>query len=603
MGGEATYFFQPGVPSRDNPNTPASVPELTGLVAEFHASALDRIGALYFSREAYDDFYYGKGSTYPDVNGAVGILYEQGTPFALAGETPFGLLTFAYTIRSQFLTTLATVQAGVEMRTTLLRHQRDFYAGAEDFASRDPVRAYLLGMSPDETRARELVGILMEHRIEVHELARPHDSEAGRFEPGDAYLVPANQPQARLVKGLLERRTEFADSIFYDVSSWTLPLAYGIRHAEITQDVGSLLGAKLEAAPQPTGALVGGRSDYAYIMEGRSYYSFRALQRVLDAGIQPLLITSPLVTEVAGRRSSFSPGDIIIPVVQRDQRSRLQPAQVHALMDTIVNGDWVTVHAVQTGLTIEGFDLGSRSWPVVQPPRVAILAGRGANGLGLGSHQVGEVWHLLNHRMGIPASLVDVPVLSEGELSRYDVMVMSTAFEEMTPGRADRIRSWVEAGGLLVVTDRGATWAAGEPWTGIELRAVPGMPSDVPFGEIPERSGAQAIGGAIVQGTFDSTHPVAFGYDQQAPLFKGNRQVLVPSQRAGETVVHFSDSPLISGYLSPENLELIEGGAAVVARRVGQGRVIVFSDNPAFRAFWKGTERLLLNAVFHGRSF
>ena len=77
QGSNATFFFQPGVPSRVNPLTPSQNQELTAKLGKFHAQYLDRIGSLYFTKENYDDFYYGKGSTYPDVNGAIGILFEQ----------------------------------------------------------------------------------------------------------------------------------------------------------------------------------------------------------------------------------------------------------------------------------------------------------------------------------------------------------------------------------------------------------------------------------------------------------------------------------------------------------------------------------------------
>ena len=77
MGSGSTFFFQPGVPSRVNPLTPEKNQELTNKIAKYHAEFLDRIGSLYYTKEGYDDFYYGKGSTYPDVNGAIGILFEQ----------------------------------------------------------------------------------------------------------------------------------------------------------------------------------------------------------------------------------------------------------------------------------------------------------------------------------------------------------------------------------------------------------------------------------------------------------------------------------------------------------------------------------------------
>ena len=50
---------------------------LTKAIANYHAKTLDENNALYFTEESFDDFYYGKGSTYPDVNGGVGILFEQ----------------------------------------------------------------------------------------------------------------------------------------------------------------------------------------------------------------------------------------------------------------------------------------------------------------------------------------------------------------------------------------------------------------------------------------------------------------------------------------------------------------------------------------------
>jgi hypothetical protein len=77
MGTNSTFFFQPGIPSRTHPLTPQVNQDLTASIGEYHAEALDEIQTLYYSRESFDDFYYGKGSTYPDIFGTVGILFEQ----------------------------------------------------------------------------------------------------------------------------------------------------------------------------------------------------------------------------------------------------------------------------------------------------------------------------------------------------------------------------------------------------------------------------------------------------------------------------------------------------------------------------------------------
>ena len=100
MGSNSTFFFQPGIPSRTHPLTPARNQELTSDIAEFHAKALDKIGSLYYTEESFDDFYYGKGSTFPDINGGVGILFEQASSRGHAQESMNGVLTFPFTIRN-----------------------------------------------------------------------------------------------------------------------------------------------------------------------------------------------------------------------------------------------------------------------------------------------------------------------------------------------------------------------------------------------------------------------------------------------------------------------------------------------------------------------
>ena len=115
QGSDASFFFQPGVPSRVNPLTPSQNQEITSRLATYHADALIRIGSLYFTKENYDDFYYGKGSTYPDINGSVGILFEQASSRGHGQQTANGLLTFPFTIRNQFVTTLSTLEGSMRL--------------------------------------------------------------------------------------------------------------------------------------------------------------------------------------------------------------------------------------------------------------------------------------------------------------------------------------------------------------------------------------------------------------------------------------------------------------------------------------------------------
>jgi len=130
MGTNSTFFFQPGVQSRTNPLTPKRNQELTKLIGNYHAKALDKIGSLYFTEENYDDFYYGKGSTFPDINGGIGILFEQASSRGHIQETDNGIMTFAFTVRNQFTTALSTLEAAKTMREEILTYQHDFYKNA-----------------------------------------------------------------------------------------------------------------------------------------------------------------------------------------------------------------------------------------------------------------------------------------------------------------------------------------------------------------------------------------------------------------------------------------------------------------------------------------
>src|SRR5688500_8678452 len=140
-----TLLFQPGLPSRSHPLTPARNIELTKKIGEFHARAFDEIGSLYYTQEGYDDFYYGKGSTFPDVQGAIGILFEQASSRGHAQESINGVLKFPFTIRNQFTTALSTLEAVNAMREELLNYQRQFFKDAVAEAAKDPVKALIFG--------------------------------------------------------------------------------------------------------------------------------------------------------------------------------------------------------------------------------------------------------------------------------------------------------------------------------------------------------------------------------------------------------------------------------------------------------------------------
>ncbi|MEM6327753.1 MAG: M14 family zinc carboxypeptidase, partial [Bacteroidota bacterium] len=588
MGGEATFFFQPGIPSRNNPNTPARTFELTAEIATYHAAELDRIGQLYYSEESFDDYYYGKGSTYPDINGAVGILFEQGSSRALLRETEQnGLLTYPVTVRNQLATSISTLRAAVAMREDLLRHTRTFYSATK------PRGAYVIALDQQRSRGQALAQTLRRSRVQMYDLAGDTRVGGRTLSPGQALVVPLDQPQGRLVTAAMERVTTFTDSLFYDVSAWTFPMAYGADVTEV--DRTPRLGAEVETPAFDGGRVVGGEARVAYAIPWGRYFAPRALRRLHDAGLRVRLATSPFEAMSGGSLRTFDPGTLIV----QTQQDRISSDTVHAVVARATRHDHVEAFALNSGLTPSGNDLGSRSWPVLRRPEIGLLAGNGTSQYG-----VGEVWHLLSDRFGQEVSLLDPDALPS--LDRYTTLILPNGwYNTLDSSDVERMTRWVREGGVVIGIQGGAQWAARGGLLPSPPRSVPPDTTAYPYAMRDEARGAQALGGSILDLVLDPTHPLAYGYGDRVPVFKSGTGVFAPdSTNSGVDVGRYSASaPVLSGYASEEMRERLAGAAALRAARLGRGRVVLMDFNPSFRAFWYGTDGLLLNAIYFGRTF
>src|SRR5690606_2668126 len=129
---------------------------------------------------------------------------------------------------------ISTMKAAIGLKDELLGHQREFYQSALREASNATVKGFVFGDEYDPARNYHLLDILTRHQIEVFELDRELTAGEQTFKPGTSFVVPADQPQFRLINALFEKRTTFTDSLFYDVSTWTLPLAFNLPYAELS---------------------------------------------------------------------------------------------------------------------------------------------------------------------------------------------------------------------------------------------------------------------------------------------------------------------------------------------------------------------------------
>ncbi|MEO1410041.1 MAG: M14 metallopeptidase family protein [Bacteroidota bacterium] len=596
MGSNSTYFFQPGVPSRTNPLTPEQNQELTGKIGDFHAAALDEIGSQYYTRESFDDFYYGKGSTYPDINACIGILFEQASSRGHLRETSNGLLSFPFTIRNQVRTSLSTLRAARELRPELLEFQRQFFRNAAREARADDNQAYVY-TSSDRTRLYHFNDILERHQIEHYPLAQDLQAGGQDYTRGQAFVVPLQQQQYRLIKAIFSTSTEFRDSIFYDVSAWTMPLAFDLDYTALTSKTyrANLLGDP--RPPEfPTGQLyASSAAPVGYLFSWEGYYAPKALQRIFTRGLRAKLATRPFSLELAGAERSFGAGTVFVPL----QNQALSPAEIKTLMSQLAEDCGIDIWATATGLTPTGIDLGSPSMLPLKKPGVLMVVGPGAS-----AYDAGEVWHLLDTRYEVPVTMVEGPEVAGLELEKYSVIVLVDGSHGSLNRAVEPLKRWVQSGGVIVAMERAVNWVRNNGLVNVELRKEDRKKRRKerrPYGQLSSDRGAEVIGGAIFQTELDLSHPLCYGFgDADLSVFRQGKIFMeLPTNPYAAPLV-YTAAPLRSGYISSRNLRQLQGTAAVVVGRMGQGRVICLADNPNFRGFWYGTNKLFANALFFG---
>ena len=580
MGSNSSFFFQPGIPSRTNPLTPQLNQDLTKEIATYHAKALDKIGSLYYSEESFDDFYYGKGSTFPDINGSIGILFEQASSRGHAQETANGVLTFPFTIRNQFTAALSTLEAAKNMRVKILQYQQDFYKESRKLEEK---KAIVFGDEKDGAKSFHLAEVLKRHQVKIHEVKSDFTSNGKNFKKGYSYVVPMNQKNQRLVKAMFDVRKTFKDSLFYDVSAWTFNHAFGVDYAENVSLAKA--GKEITSLKINTGT-VSLKSDYGYLMPWNEYYTPKALNAFLQKGLRAKV---PMKNFKNGG-NSYEYGTIFIPV----QNQKLDADELHQFLMNVADESHVNIAGVTTGLN-DGIDLGSNNFSAIKKPKVAMLVGSGVV-----SYDSGEIWHLFDQRFDMRLTRIDLSYFTKIEISKYTHIIIPSS--NIDKAAIEKLKTWVKNGGVIVGYKNTAKWLSSNKMISLQFdKQKMDTIKDISFENKSLKSGAQFIGGAIFEANLDRSHPISFGYkNDKIALFRNSTIFIKADKKSYNNPIQYTSNPLLSGYISKENAKIIKNTVPFKVQKLGKGKVIVFTDNTNFRAFWFGTNKLLMNAIFFG---
>lgn len=598
MGSDSTYFFQPGIPERNNPATPARVYELTARIAEYHGRRLDAAGEPYYARESFDDYYIGKGSTYPDITGGVGILFEQGSSRGHVMDTPYGQRRFADAIANQVRTSLSTLEASVALRDALRDHQRELLAQAREDGPRG---GWLIGDGGDPARAQRLLTTLITHGIEV----RPVDGSvrvAGAEQTaGTAWAIPARQDLGRFVAAVFETPTELPMETFYDVSAWPLQHAFDLPFERVER-LPATAPALAEPALQASPAADVDPDAVAWAIDWRQHRAPAVLAALLAEGYRVQAAEKPLTLRLTAGSASLGRGSLVVHAgIQPDG----QPP-VHERLTALASRHGVEVLNVRSGLAAAGLDLGSPSLPIVEPPRVALLTGSN-----LSPYNAGTVWRWFDLHLDQPLTMLDIDRLPS-DLSAYTHLVLPGGDYPRQPDEfGAALVDFVLGGGQLIALRGAAEWVQTLElgWSFIEPEAGEpenAAPQPARYADFELDAARRLIGGSALAVELDATHPLGWGYQDdrdQRPLvlFRQGAHVLRSTDNRYARPGRYAQQPLVAGYLAEPIASALAGTTSIGADRFGAGLVVRLADDVLFRGYWAGAEKLFANAIFHGQ--
>jgi hypothetical protein len=601
MGPNSTYFFQPGIISRTNPLTPKKNITLTKELAKFHAKALDNAQRLYFSEESFDDFYYGKGSTYPDINASIGILFEQASSRGMQQDTINGLLTFEYGIQNHVLTSLSTIEGAWQNRNNLKSYRNSFYEQAITQAEKEKFNGYIFTEVKDSYRLNLFLDKLAQHQINAYSLTDDFSFNDKNYTKNVSFYVPLAQSQYRLIQAIFSQETDFPDNTFYDVSGWTMPLAMNIDFEQVDSTWGLNLAKKPWSKEDIvyTSKVKTNTTDYAFAFEWHHSLAPKLLYQLQKFKIKAKVAKGKFVSQVKGKERSFASGTIIIPAsIQSVHNWREHLAE----LASNINIELITINS---GLTSQGIDFGSRSFVALKQPKVLLLGGKGVS-----QYEAGEIRYYLDETLSIPVSVIEHPRLSSINLENYSHLILVNGdYKYLSDNNIDQIKRWLKQGGVVFAQKRGAQWLAKKDILAVDFinkKQIDKLfdTEHLSYTDKDKLSARKRIAGAIFSTELDTSHPLAFGYTNKVlPLFRNSTLIMNAGQQPFVTLAKYNAKPLLSGYTDQNLVNSLAHNPAIVAHNFGEGRVIASTDVLAFRGYWIGSAKLLANSLFFAKVF
>ena len=552
------------------------------------------------------------------LNGAIGMTYEQAGQVGVSiRRTDETLLTLKDRLEHHSTTSMATLMATAENRAKRLLDFYQFFKTAIEEGRTGPVRAFVIDPGRDAVRAAKMVSLLRQEGVEVRQsgssftVRNAHTyftrATTSREFPAGSYVIPLDQPAKRLIKTLMEQEPALSDTFFYDISTWALPVAYRVPTywTESSIEAPEVPLTAIGEPSLPSGSVGEQRAMVAYLMRSESDESMRALAWMLQEGMK----VNVAMREFSINGSRYPRGTIIIPVGANG-------TDLHERMKTLAGGFHVAIEQATSGLTESGINLGSDRAVRVRKPRIIVAANSPVS-----SEAFGAIWSMFDVQYGIDFVPMKVSQIRNVDLHDYTTMIFpddnsngAGYRSQLDSNAVQKIKSWIAGGGTFIGIEGGAAFASAsvgriattkmkEKDTG--KKDTTGGKGKLSGEELEKRMSVEekerkqrleSIPGTILRVHLDPSHPLGFGYDTSIAVLKTSETMFELSDK-GYNVGIYSKSPRLSGYISAENEKRLEETPYLVHEQLGSGNIILFADDPNFRLFWEGLNKLFLNSV------
>ncbi|MEL6430093.1 MAG: M14 family zinc carboxypeptidase [Planctomycetota bacterium] len=478
MSGLDTFLFYPQADPR-NRHLPKRLDFWQRALAEDAGRDFDRYGWGYYTREWADALYPGYSDAWGSLNGAIGMLYEQGRTIGAPLERDSGeVVSYRESVHGQLVASWANVRTFAETRDGIARDYAAHRArGATDLDGLDG-DAFVVRPSGDVERDARFVrtltlqGVRIERAEAAFEVPRGVDVlgnafEARTFDAG-TWVVRAEQPSGALVRTYLEfdprlelgfleeeraRLERGQGSRVYDVSAWNLARQAGVDGAWVDLPDGLTL-TPVDAVLEPRGpepaALAGA---YAWAAPAEDTRSVRFAAQAMELGVAVHVSDEPFAARVAAPGGGpaetvrFGRGSFLV------RRHENVAPDVDARIAEAARTSGARVSPVLSGRSAdgEGPDLGGQHFELLAAPRVALVTNDPVS-----PTEVGALWRAVDEELGLPVTLLDAQGWRRVDLDRYNVLVVPPGGGAFLDEQSGSIADWVEGGGTLVTVGSSA---------------------------------------------------------------------------------------------------------------------------------------------------